>query len=517
MAASTSRSGSLFSLGEVPPDALPQFLQSIRHRPSLKKSYRRLSQVLEAWFGLCAEADDGIVDRNTLCDSIDISRSGLIHNLKTLERLGMIGRSARRPHANRRRVTFFELVPPGQWADESYESPDLFDNPVVSISDAAAARLEERNALTDLFRHPDTVRCVPIRADKTTFKGERLTVFTLAPALNVGRRGTVTEKTTRIWRGNCSFEVTVRALTGHCIPNVRDLRTLVVAWTLARQQLEKMGDSVPQQPVFVMSLTDVCQHLGFAKPTATNKRDAFKCLRRFKSSEWHLTDDRYNLLRSFRQRDMLERDKYMSFIADLETVSTVCANGKTPDTVAIQFHPTFTPVLTDASSSLTLHDEYIRGKYNREFDQLVYQWCRTAVQHDHEPRPYALERVNREAHPSVAFPQFCEGLERMVADPSYERMSGATNPVLLIPGYAMAVDVPSRQLVVSARREDPHLGTTSKYALTKQSDSGQGGRSQSLPPSRAENPPDASDQSGRMGAPASLRQLIDRLREHSDD
>ena len=52
----------------------------------------------------------------------------------------------------------------------------------------------------------------------------------------------------------------------------------------------------------------------------------------------------------------------MSFISDLEVISTVGAHGKTPEVIAVTFHPALTPVLTDASRSLTLHKEFIQGK-----------------------------------------------------------------------------------------------------------------------------------------------------------
>ncbi len=459
-----TRSGSLFSLGAVSVDALPHFLQFIKRRQSLKKSQRRLSQILEALFGLCAEANDGIVDRDMLCEFLDITRPGLIHNLKKLEDLGMLSKSEYRPEDGRRRVVFYELLEPVVQPPTDDGLPDLFDDQMMDIADADSARREEHDALLELYHRLDSVTCAPTSPDKTTFKGERLTVFTLAPALNVGRQGVVTSKTTRVWRGTRSFEVTVRALTGHRIPNVQDLRPLVVAWTLARDQLPHMKDSAPQHPVFVMSLTTICEHLGFKKPTTNHKRLTFNRLRRFRSSEWQLTDDRYNVLRSFRQGGLLERDKYMSFISDLEVVSTVGAHGKTPEMIAITFHPAFTPVLTDMERSLTLHKEFIQGKY-REFDQLIYQWCRTAVQHNHQPMEYALDRVHREAYSSVTFVQFRNGLERMANDPCYEQIPDGDIPMTLIPGYLLALDFGRNKLIASARRDDPHVGTTSKYAL----------------------------------------------------
>ena len=170
-----------------------------------------------------------------------------------------------------------------------------------------------------------------------------------------------------------------------------------------------------------------------ATPAANNLRQTFQRLRRFRSSEWQLTDDRYNVLGSLRTGGVLERDKYMSFISDLEVVSTVGALGKTPEIIAITFHPALTPVLSDATRSLTLHKEFIQGKY-REFDQLIYQWCRMVVQHNHEPREYALERVHREAHPSVGLVQFRQGLERMAADGRYERVFDAGLPHALHSG-----------------------------------------------------------------------------------
>jgi hypothetical protein len=487
MTDSPSRSGSLFALGEAPTDALPDFLQFIHRQALHKKTRERLREILEAWFGLCTESPDGLTDRDTLGEAVDITRPGLIHNLKKLEELGLLQRSERRPDQQRRRVVFYELQLPRYEPPSVDDLPDLFDRELLQVADADSARLEERHALEEVFRHPDSVTCSPTNPEKTTFKGERLTVFTLAPALNVGRQGAVTEKTTRIWRGSRSFEVTVRALTGHRIPNVQDLRPLVVAWTLARDQLPHMGDSAPAVPVFVMSLKTICEHLGFATPTANHLRQTFNRIRRFRSSEWQLTDDRYNVLRNFRKGGVLERDKYMSFISDLEVVSTVGAHGKTPEIIAITFHPAFTPVITDMNRSLTMHKEFIQGKA-REFDQLVYQWCRTTVQHNHDPQEYALERVHREAHPSVSLVQFRQGLERMLTDKRYERIPDAGYPMALIPGYLLAVDFAVDKLVASARNDDFHLGTTSKYALAKLGQRRAAGGGQ--PPQRPKPPPE---------------------------
>lgn len=466
MSDTPSRSGSLFSLGATPTDALPRFLHFIHRQPLHTKTQERLRQLMEAWVGLCDQAADGLVDRDRLCEAIDITRPGLIHNLNKLEELKLISRSERRPDHRRRRVVFYELVQPPYHAPADDYYPDLFDRQLLQVGDADAARREERHALEEIFRHPDSVTCSPTNPEKTTFKGERLTVFTLAPALNVGRQGAVTEKTTRIWRGPRSFEVTVRALTGHRIPNVQDLRPLVVAWTLARDQLPLMGASAPAVPVFVMSLKTICEHLGFKSPTANHLRQTFNRLRRFRSSEWQLTDDRYNVLRTFRQGGVLERDRYMSFISDLEVVSSVGAHGKTPEVIAITFHPAFTPVITDMERSLTMHKEFIQGR-GREFDQLVYQWCRITVQHNHDPQEYALQRVHREAHPSIKRNQFRQGLERMLNDPRYERIPDSDYPMTLIPGYLLAVDLATDKLVASARNDDRHLGKTSKYALAK--------------------------------------------------
>ncbi len=456
-----TKGGSLFSLGAVPSDALPHFLQTIRRH----KSRRRLGQILEAIFGLCADSDDGLVDRNTLCDFLDITRSGLLANLTKLEELGILTRSEVRPDSKRRRVVLYQLDAAASVLPTDADLPDLFDDHILDIADADMAKREEKDALLEMFRRPDSVTCMPKAAEKTTFKGERLSVFTLAPAMNVGRQE-VTSKTTRLWHGTRSFEVTVRALTGHRIPNVQDLRPLVVAWTLARDQLPHLGESAPSHPVFMMSMTDICGLLGFKNPNANNKRQTFNRLRRFRSSEWQLTDDRYNVLRRLRKGGLLERDKYMSFISDLEVISSVSAHGKTPEMIAITFHPAFTPVLTDMERSLTLHKEFIQGKY-REFDQLVYQWCRTHVQHKHEPTEFPLERVHREAHPSIPFVRFRNGLERMVEDPCYESIPDADYPMTLIPGYVLALDVSQNKLVASARTSDPHLGTTSKFALAK--------------------------------------------------
>ena len=456
------RIGSLFSLGSVSQHDLPRLMHHVRHHASSRQSRDRQRQILEAWIALCLGSFDGIVDRDTLCEQIDITRPGLIHHLKALERTGIVSRSQRRPDALRRRVVCYELRMPTE-AAPAPDIPDLFDGVLVGIADADAARREETDALQALFRRPDSVTCTPAAQEKTTFKGERLTVFTLAPALNVGRHGATT-KTTRIWRGSRSFVVTVRALTEHRIPNVHDLRPFVVAWTLARDQLAHMTGNLPAQPVFVISLRIICQQLGFENPNANNLRQTFNRLRRFRSSEWQLTDDRYNVLRSLRAGGMLERDKYMSFISDLEVVSTVGAHGKTPEVIAITFHPALTPVLTDSTRSLTLHKEFIQGKH-REFDQLVYQWCRQIVQHNHDPREFSIDRVHREAHPSISLAQFRHGLERMATDPRYEPVRDGGYPILTIPGYCLAIDLARNCIVANARRDDPHLGTTSKYAL----------------------------------------------------
>ena len=459
-----TRIGSLFSLGPVSPDALQRLIQHVRHHARSRVSADRQRQIIEAWVALCMESADGIVDRDTLCEHLDCTRPALIHHLKALERLDMVSRSERRPDAKRRRVTCYELRMPGSIARVA-ETPDLFDGPMIGVADADTARREEHDALNALFGRSDSVTCAPADADpaKTTFKGERLTVFTLAPALNVGRQG-ATAKTTRIWRGSRSFVVTVRALAEHRIPNVHDLRPFVVAWTLARDQLPHLADHIPSQPVFVMSLRTICAQMGFATPTANNLRQTFNRLRRFRSSEWQLTDDRYNVLRTVRTGGLLERDKYMSFISDLEVVSTIGAHGKTPEVIAMTFHPALTPVLTDTKRSLTLHREFIQGKY-REFDQLVYQWCRQIVQHNHDPRRYAIDRMHREAHPSIGMPQFRHGLERMAEDPRYEAIRDAGYPMVSIPGYYLAIDFAHNAVVISARQDDPHLGTTSKYAL----------------------------------------------------
>lgn len=454
--------GSLFTLGDIPADTLPHFLQILRRH----KSKRRLSQIVEAIFDLCDESEDGFVDRDTLCDQVDITRPGLLANLKKLHDLGMLSKSSIRPDEKRRSVVMYTLAMPEVVHSTDDQTLDLFDGQVVDIGEAEAAKLDEFNAINRLINQPNSVTCQHSDPDKTTFKGERLSVFTLAPALNVGRQE-VTKKTTRVWRGRRSFEVTIRALTGHRIPNVQDLRPLVVAWTLARDQLPHMGDQAPSHPVFVMTLTDICRHLGFRQPNANNKRQTFNRLRRFRSSEWQLTDDRYNVLRTLRQGGLLERDKYMSFIADLEVVSSVGARGKTPEVISIVFHPAFTPVLTDVERSLTLHKEFIQGKY-REFDQLIYQWCRTTVQHNHDPTEYALDRVHREAHPSVSFSQFRSGLERMASDSRYEQLTDNDYPMLLIPGYLLSFDFRVNRLVASARSDDRHLGVSSKYALANQ-------------------------------------------------
>ena len=163
----------------------------------------RQRQIIEAWIGLCSESPDGIVDRDTLCEHIDITRPGLIHHLNALERLDLVSRSQRRPDAKRRRVVCYELRMPGK-VTRAPEIPDLFDSALVGIGDADTARREEHDALQALFHRPDSVTCVPADLEKTTFKGERLTVFTLAPALNIGRQA-LTAKTTRIWRGPRSF------------------------------------------------------------------------------------------------------------------------------------------------------------------------------------------------------------------------------------------------------------------------------------------------------------------------
>ena len=520
MDCTSKRNGSLFSLGSVSPSDLPRFLRALRYHAPSRASYERQRQILETWFDLCGESPDGIVDRDTFCERVDITRSGLIHHLKALERLEMIARSERRPDARRRRVVCYALRLPGHVPGRTPEIPDLFDNGPIAVGDVQSAKLEERDALQTFFSRPDSVTCSPTEPEKTTFKGERLTVFTLAPALNVGRQG-ATSKTTRIWRGSRSFVVTVRALAEHRIPNVQDLRPFVVAWTLARDQLPHLGAKTPAQPVFVMSLRTVCGQMGFRNPAANNLRQTFQRLRRFRSSEWQLTDDRYNVLGSLRTGGVLERDKYMSFISDLEVVSTVGALGKTPEIVAITFHPALTPVLSDATRSLTLHKEFIQGKY-REFDQLIYQWCRMVVQHNHEPREYALERVHREAHPSVGLVQFRQGLERMAADSRYERISDAGYPMLLIPGYFLAFDFARDVLIAHARHDDPHLGTSSKYALAKGRKAGvaaggpRPGPGRSSTPSTGDpshRPPDRlPGESGRTYGMRSIRELIDTSR-----
>ena len=520
MDSTPKRIGSLFSLGSVSPGDLPRFLRALRHHAPSRASYERQRQILEAWFELCGESPDGIVDRDTFCERVDITRSGLIHHLKALERLEMIARSERRPDARRRRVVCYALRLPGRIPARSPEIPDLFDNALIGVGDAQSAKLEERDALQAFFRRPDSVTCTPVEPEKTTFKGERLTVFTLAPALNIGRQG-ASSKSTRIWRGSRSFVVTVRALAEHRIPNVQDLRPFVVAWTLARDQLPHLGAGAPAHPVFVMSLRTICKQMGFRSPAANNLRQTFQRLRRFRSSEWQLTDDRYNVLGSLRTGGVLERDKYMSFISDLEVVSTVGALGKTPEIVAITFHPALTPVLTDASRSLTLHKEFIQGKY-REFDQLVYQWCRMVVQHNHEPREYALERVHREAHPSVGLAQFRQGLERMAGDSRYEPMSDAGYPMLLIPGYFLAFDFARDAVIAHARHDDPHLGTTSKYALAKgqKADLAAGGRRRGQGQASSPSTRDPSSrphdmrpgESGRAYGMRRIRELIDASR-----
>ena len=148
-------------------------------------------------------------------------------------------------------------------------------------------------------------------------------------------------------------------------------------------------------------------------------------------------------------------------------------SSRSPSTRAL------TPALSDATRSLTLHKEFIQGKH-REFDQLIYQWCRQTVQHNHVPSEYALERVHREAHPSATFAQFCRGLERMVEDGRYERPGDVDRPVVLIPGYVLGFDLAQRTLAASARANDPHVGTTSKYALAR----GTAGRGERAPGQR---------------------------------
>ena len=88
------------------------FLQRLRQHARSRLSYERQREILEAWFGLCAESPDGVVDREALCEQVDITRSGLIHHLKALEGFDMVARSERRPDARRRRVVCYELKAP---------------------------------------------------------------------------------------------------------------------------------------------------------------------------------------------------------------------------------------------------------------------------------------------------------------------------------------------------------------------------------------------------------------------
>ena len=88
-------------------------------------------------------------------------------------------------------------------------------------------------------------------------------------------------------------------------------------------------------------------------------------------------------------------------------------------------------------------------------------------QHNHEPCEYAIDRMHREAHPSISIAQFRHGLERMATDRRYEPIRDAGYPMLFIPGYCLAIDFARNCVVAHARHDDPHLGTTSKYALAR--------------------------------------------------
>ena len=55
----------------------------------------------------------------------------------------------------------------------------------------------------------------------------------------------------------------------------------------------------------------------------------------------------------------------------------------------------------------------------------------------------------------------------MVDDGRYERPPNVDRPVVLIPGYLLGFDFARNTLAASARANDPHVGTTSKYALAR--------------------------------------------------
>ena len=55
----------------------------------------------------------------------------------------------------------------------------------------------------------------------------------------------------------------------------------------------------------------------------------------------------------------------------------------------------------------------------------------------------------------------------MAGDSRYERPGNVDGPVVLIPGYLLGFDFARNTLAASARTNDPHLGTSSKYALVR--------------------------------------------------
>ena len=205
MDCTSKRNGSLFSLGSVSPSDLPRFLRALRHHAPSRVVVREAAPDPA---GLVRPLR-GVARWHR--GSRYVLRTGRHHALRAdppSEGAGAPGddRALRAPAPMRgaggscaTRCAF-----PATFQGARPRFP--ISSTMVRSAWATCRARSSKSAMRcrRFFHRPDSVTCSPVEPEKTTFKGERLTVFTLAPALNIGRQG-ATSKTTRIWRGSRSF------------------------------------------------------------------------------------------------------------------------------------------------------------------------------------------------------------------------------------------------------------------------------------------------------------------------
>jgi predicted transcriptional regulator len=356
--------GTIFSFNKIMTSEIAELITFYSHKP-------KISQFISTCFHLLDK--EKIVTMGQIEESLKLSRTTILAYIRQMYKDNILEKGIVTFNSARNRSLYVFKLPQKIVEANFFEKKQNKHNLTNKLKLLSSKKLEQT---IDYHHNKDWIRA------------ERFSIFSILSALP-NRNGFSKQKTSTVWLGEYSFDVTISPAPGYQTASIIDLRTLFIVMTSIDNYINEHKQLKNNQ---IKLYIDDFLHFMNLKKEGANTGNIMKSLLRWSKTEFQITGLPSILRKHF--SGFLSENQSFRFINKLQQQENE-PKSKSPDTVWIELNPNITKSITQGHLFL-IHNEFINSSNPSGFEMKLYIWCRGAVGAITSLQCFSYDEIKRE-------------------------------------------------------------------------------------------------------------------------